>query len=90
MDELHLLRRLQNSTGLLGLLLLGFDAPLVIMAVTRHAPVVLIPFASATLISCVAIWWAHHDDRTRTISAPFGVDKITPDSSDTRPVKAVD
>jgi hypothetical protein len=66
------------------------DAAAVIVAITRTTPIVLIPFGSATLISFVAIWWAHHGDRKLTRFTPFGADKFTPDSSDARPAKSVD
>lgn len=62
MDKAHFKRRIQITTGLFGLLLLGLGAAAGIVAVSRSVPVVLIPFAGASLISFWAIWWAHRSD----------------------------
>ena len=61
MGELNLERRIKHTICLAGLFLIGLDAAAVIVAVARNTPVVLIPFAVATSISFVAIWWAHRD-----------------------------
>ncbi len=90
MDKLHFMRGVRITTGLFGLLLLGLDAAAVIVAVSRSTPVAVIPFASASLISFGAIWWAHRFSGERAAIPPFGADKITPHSSDAYPAKAVD
>ncbi len=59
MDELHLKQRIKMTTDSTGLLLIGCDAAAAMVAANRNTPVVLIPFALATLASFGAIWWAH-------------------------------
>ena len=90
MDQLHFKRRVHITTGLFGLLLLGLGAAAIIVAVSRSVPVVLIPFAGASLISFGAIWWVHRSSGERAAAPPFGADKIRPPSSDARPANAVD
>ena len=90
MNSWHSKRRTRITLGLVGVFLLVLGATLLIIVVTRHTPVVLIPFASATFISLGAIWYAHHGDCELSQSPPFGVEKITPNSSDTGSAKPVD
>ncbi len=90
MGESHLNRRATIVSGLMGLLLIGLDAAAVIVAINRNTPLVLIPFITATLISCGAIWWAYRPNDELAASPPFGAGKFTPDSSHTSPANSVD
>jgi hypothetical protein len=90
MNKLNLRWRARTATGLMWLLVIGFDAAVAIVAVNRNMPVVLIPFAVATLFSLGAVWWAQRYSGERATSPPFSGGKITPDSSPARPTKPID
>ena len=78
MGRQYLKPYLKRTTVLTGLLLIGFDAVAILVALTGNAPAVLIPFAGATLISCGAIWWAQRRNANVTMSAPPGTGKDRP------------
>ena len=75
MDESNLKRTVRIAIGFLCLFLIGLTAAVVIIAVNRSSPVVLIPFALATLVSFEAIWWAQRRGRKPTASPPVSEDK---------------
>ena len=86
MHKIHFKRPVKVASGFVCLFLIGLAAAIII-AGDRNSLAIRIPFAIATLVSCGAVWWGHHGDRAFTSSAPFGADKITPDSSNARPTK---
>jgi hypothetical protein len=90
MNNLRLKWRVRMATGLMWLLVIGFDAAVAIIAVNRNMLLVLIPFAIATLVSLGAVWWAQHCNGERAASPPFSGGKITPYSSPARPTKPID
>ena len=75
MNKLNLKWRVRAVTGLMWLLVVGLDAAAAIIAVNRDKPVVLIPFAIATLVSLGAVWWAQRCNGEVIASPPFSGEK---------------
>lgn len=67
--------RVKITTGSMCLLMIGSDAAAALIAINRHTPVVLIPFAIATLVSFGAVWWGHRYNGRLTSSPPFSGEK---------------
>jgi len=62
MNKLNFKWRIKITTYLMWLLVIGLDAAAALIAVNRNLPVVLIPFAIATLVSFAVGWWAQRCD----------------------------
>lgn len=62
MNKLNFKWRVKITTYWMWLLLIGLDAAAALIVLHRNMPVVLIPFAIATLVSFGVVWWAQRCD----------------------------